>query len=101
MKKAKPVSVDDSVETCMQCIKDIRQLFPKPNEHGQAIRDACRLMQERIQCMLSTGLQSEGKDLTRLYEDLDLICSLTNQMECGGLMIKMDHAMQAAYRRLP
>jgi len=101
MKKARLSLVDESAETCMLCIKEIRSLLHRPNELGQTIRDESRRMMTAIQNLRATGLQNDAEDLQRLYEHLDNICVLINQMETGDLMIRGDHAMQAAYRRLP
>ena len=94
-------SVDESAETCMLCIKEIRSLLHRPNELGTTIRDEARRMMAAIQNLRATGLQNDAEDLQRLWEHLDKICVLTNQMETGDLMIRGDHAMQAAYQRLP
>lgn len=85
----------------MLCIKEIRSLLHRPNELGQTIRDEARRMMMAIRSLQATGLQNNAPDLQRLYEHLDNICVLTNQMETADLMIRGDHAMQAAYQRLP
>jgi hypothetical protein len=93
--------VDERSDECMQCIKEIRGLLHRPNELGQTIRDESRRMMAAIAKMKQTGMQNGSKDLDSLYSHLDQICCLTNQMETGDLMIRGDHAMQAAYQRLP
>jgi len=100
MKKIKS-HVDASAEECMHHIQLIRSLLHRPNELGQAIREDARRMMAAIQGLKQTGLHNGSTDLDRMYAHLDQICCLTNQMETGGLMIEGDHAMQAAYQRLP
>ena len=101
MKKKLKSHIDESAEECMQCIQEIRGLLHRPNELGQTIRDEARRMMGAIEKMKRTGLQNGSEDLDRLWSHLDQICCLTNQMETGDLMIRGDHAMQAAYQRLP
>lgn len=88
-------------EECFECIQEIRGLLHRPAKLGADIRaDAWRMI-GLIRKMKQTGLQNGSDDLDRLAEHLENICRLTNQMEAGDLMIRGDHAMQAAYKRLP
>lgn len=93
--------VDSASETCMVAIQSIRAQIPLPLDYANKIREAARSMQMQISALKKSGLQDDSPELTKLNLRLEVIAQLTNEMECGDLMILGDRALQAAYRRLP
>jgi len=72
-----------------------------PNEHRDKLRECIMMMKYHITGIKESGFNNGADDFQRLFLHLDQMAVHCNQMECGDFMIKMDHALQAAYKNLP
>jgi hypothetical protein len=89
-------------DDCFTALRKIKDLAHVPNKHSEALREACHAMRAEIPKMLEYGPVREGADdIRRLSERLARIVELANMMECGSLLIEVERAMEAAYKRMP
>ena len=98
MKRTSPTAWDQA----LTALQSVRAKAHFPHEYSAAIREACREIQEQLRRMLEyPPISEKSADLHRLHERLDRICQLSNQMECGSLIIEISQAMDAAWKRMP